>query len=146
MLGSGITACCISIRACIRWWRSIAGQAAPLLLRSLYLEPPSCVDYPSLQSGTGFGFIGGLVSTWRTDAHEVLLLTRKFPALIEHHGMCMHLLAVTLAVAGHAPVPGIGPDLRAVAMHGYARIQQALPLARSAHQRGGPRAGGSDLR
>ncbi|PSC72151.1 prolyl-tRNA synthetase [Micractinium conductrix] len=47
----------------------------------------------SFLSGTGFGFIGGLVSTWRTDAHEVLLLTRKFPALIEHH--------VRISEAGH---------------------------------------------
>ncbi|GAB4824235.1 hypothetical protein N2152v2_011281 [Parachlorella kessleri] len=37
------------------------------------------------QAGSGFGFIGGLVSRWRTDVAEALILCQKFPMLIEHH-------------------------------------------------------------
>ena len=44
----------------------------------------SSLDYfLSQQAGSGFGFIGGLVSRWRTDVAEALILCQKFPLLIE---------------------------------------------------------------
>jgi hypothetical protein len=41
--------------------------------------PRACTRH----GGSGFGFIGGLVSRWRTDAAEAVLLAGKFPRLIE---------------------------------------------------------------
>lgn len=38
------------------------------------------------QGGSGFGFVGGLVSRWRTDVAEALQLSRQYPLLIEVSG------------------------------------------------------------
>lgn len=39
----------------------------------------------SFLGGSGFGFVGGLVSRWRTDTAEALHLVDMFPRLMEHH-------------------------------------------------------------
>ncbi|KAL4452325.1 hypothetical protein ABPG75_007987 [Micractinium tetrahymenae] len=39
----------------------------------------------SFMAGSGFGFVGGLVSRWRSDTAEALLMVDRFPALMEHH-------------------------------------------------------------
>ncbi len=44
-----------------------------------------CGKNSSPQAGSGFGFLGGLISRWRSDVAEALSLVDRFPVLIEHH-------------------------------------------------------------